>query len=195
MFGKLKYGLYAVIAIGVGASLLMDKGVSGTTTAQLDQALGIASNTVSTFENTADVNETNAMDKFAAKYGEGLNAAQPAINANPIGIESQANGAILSFDDANSNGIKDAGEKDLFTMEVDSENNQLIASTEGESRNSGFSGTGLLMGMMIGNMLSRQRATGTNPASRKSTARGTASARSATSAKSRSGSGSHSRGK
>ena len=191
MFGKLKYGLYAVVAVAVLASLLTGKGSStaGATTAQLDRALGIASDTVSDFENTADVNESNAMEKFAAKYNDGLNAAQPPINTNPIGVESQADGAILSFDDANSNGIKDAGEKDLFKMEVDGENNRLIASTEGEARESGFSGSGLLMGMMIGNMLSRQRATGANPAARKTTARG------APSAKSRSGSGSHSRGK
>lgn len=189
MYGNLKYGLYIVVAIAVGAVLLTDKSASGTSTAQLDQALGIASGTVKEFENTADVNENNAMEKFAAKYGSDLNSAQPPLNANPIGVESQANGAILSFDDVNSNGIKDSGEKELFTMEVDSENKQLIASTEGESRQSGFSGSGLLMGMMIGNMLSRQRATGTNPAARKATARGTPSARS------RAGSGSHSRGK
>lgn len=191
MFGKLKFGFYAIVAVAVGAVLLNGNSGSsaGTTTAQLDRALGIASDTVKTFEGTEGVNENNAMDKFAAKYNEGLNAAQPPMNSNPIGVESQADGAILSFDDANSNGIKDAGEKDLFKMEVDSENSQLIASTEGEARQSGFSASGLLMGMMIGNMLSRQRATGTNPASRKTTARGTASA------KSRSGSGSHSRGK
>ena len=190
MFGNLKYGLYIVIAIAVGGVLLTgNNGSSGASTAQLDRALGIASGTVKEFENTADVNENNAMEKFAAKYGSDLNSAQPPLNANPIGVESQANGAILSFDDVNSNGIKDEGEKDLFTMEVDSENSKLIASTEGESRQSGFSGSGLLMGMMIGNMLSRQRATGTNPAARKATAKGTPSARK------RSGSGSHSRGK
>ena len=189
MLNKLKFGLFAVVAVVLGASLLTDKGGSGASTAQLDQALGIASGTVKEFENTPDVNESNAMEKFAAKYGSDLNSAQPPLNANPIGVVSQSNGALLSFDDVNSNGIKDEGEKDLFTMEVDSENSQLVASTEDESRQSGFSGTGLLMGMMIGNMLSRQRATGTNPAARKATAKGAPSARK------RSGSGSHSRGK
>lgn len=190
MLNNLKFGFLAIIGIALAASFLTgNNGGSGASTEQLDRALGIASGTVENFEKTPDVDESNAMEKFAAKYGSDLNSAQPPLNANPIGIESQANGAILSFDDINSNGIKDEGEKDLFTMEVDSEKNQLIASTEGESRSSGFSGSGLLMGMMIGNMLSRQRATGTNPAARKTTARGTPSARS------RSGSGSHSRGK
>lgn len=189
MSSKLKYGLYAIVGVAVAGALFTGKGGSGASTAQLDQALGIASSTVKEFEDTTDVNQSNAMEKFAAKYNTGLNSAQPPISANPIGVESQANGAILSFDDENSNGIRDEGEKDLFTMEVDSENNRLVATTEGESRDTGFSGSGLLMGMMIGNMLSRQRATGTNPAARKATARGTPSARS------RSGSGSHSRGK
>jgi len=190
MLNNLKLGLFAIVGIFLAFTFLTgNNGSSGASTAQLDQALGIASGTVKDFENTADVNESNAMEKFAVKYGSDLNSAQPPINANPIGVEPQANGALLSFDDKNSNGIKDAGEEDLFTMEVDSENNQLIASTEGESRSSGFSGSGLLMGMMIGNMMSRQRATGTNPAARRTTARGTPSARK------RSGSGSHSRGK
>ena len=191
MLGNLKFGFYAIIAVAVGVILLNGNSgsSSGASTAQLDRALGIATDTANNFEATEGVNENNAMDKFASKYNEGLNAAQPPINANPIGVESLADGAILSFDDANSNGIKDPGEKDLFKMEVDAENNQLIASTDGEARQSGFSPSGLLMGMMIGNMLSRQRATGTNPAARRTTARGTPSA------KSRAGSGSHSRGK
>ena len=191
MLGNLKYGLYAVVGIAVLAVVLTDKdgSSSGATTAQLDRALGIASDTMTGFEGTEGVNESNAMDKFAVKYNENLNSAQPPMNTNPIGVSPQADGALLSFDDANSNGIQDAGEKDMFKMEVDGENKRLVATTEGESREGGFSGSGLLMGMLIGNMLSRQRATGTNPAARKATAKGSPSARS------RSGSGSHSRGK
>ena len=189
MLNNIKYVVIAFVGIVLVASFMTDKGTSGASTAQLDQALGIASNTFNEFENTPEVNESNVMDKFTAKYNENLNAAQPPMNANPIGIIPQADGALLSFDDTNSNGVQDPGEKDLFKMEVDGEGNRLIASTEGEARESGFSGSGLLMGMLIGNMMSRQRTTGTNPAARKATAKGSPSARS------RSGSGSHSRGK
>lgn len=193
MLGNLKYGLYAIVAIAIAASFLTNKDSgSGTSTAQLDRALGIASDTMGGFENTPEVNESNVMEKFTSQYNDNLNAAQPPMNANPIGIHAQDNGALLSFDDLNGNGIQDEGEEDLFTMEVDGENNRLIASSETESRDHGFSGSGLLMGMLIGNLMSRQAATGTNPASRKTTSRGTASP---TSAKSRAGSGSHSRGK
>jgi len=192
MLGNLKFGLYAVIALAVAAIFFTgNDSNSGATTAQLDRALGIASNTMNSFEDTPEVNESNVMEKFTSQYNDNLNSAQPPMNSNSIGVNAQEDGALLSFDDVNNNGIQDPGEKDLFKMEVDSENNRLIASSETEARDQGFSASGLLMGMLIGNMLSRQTATGNNPASRRATASGTASPN----AKSRAGSGSHSRGK
>ncbi len=190
MLNNLKFGLIAIVGVFLVFSFLNGNKENGAGTAQLDRALGIASDTASDFENTPDVTEANALEKFAVKYNEGLNAAEPPINPNPLGVAAQENGALLSFDDVNKNGIQDEGEKSLFLMEVDSENNRLVATNREESRESGFSGSGLLMGYMIGSMLSRQRATGTSPAARKTTARGTPSR-----ARSRSGSGSHSRGK
>jgi hypothetical protein len=64
-------------------------------------------------------------------------------------------------------------------------------------RESGFSGSGLIMGMLLGNMMSRQRATGTNPAAKRATPKRSASKSKSSfgSAKSRVGSGSHSSGK
>ena len=189
MLNNIKFGLFAVVGIFLAYTFLTaNKGGSGTE--QLDRALGIASATANDFENTPEVNESNALDKFAVKYNEGLNAAEPPINPNPLCVNAQEDGSLLSFDDKNANGVQDEGEQSLFLMEVDSENNRLIATNREESRESGFSGSGLLMGYMIGSMLSRQRATGARPAARKTTARGTPSR-----ARSRSGSGSHSRGK
>ncbi len=191
MLNNLKFGLIAIVGVFLVFSFMNgNKGGNGAGTAQLDRALGIASDTANDFENTSDVNESNALEKFAVKYNAGLNSAEPPINPNPLGVNAQENGSLLSFDDINANGIQDEGEKSLFLMEVDSENNRLVATNREESRESGFSGSGLLMGYMIGSMLSRQRATGTSPAARKTTARGTPSR-----ARSRSGSGSHSRGK
>jgi len=187
--GNLKVVIYSLVAVAFIYVFLNGDQRESASTAQLDQVLGIASNTVKDFENTADVNQDNAMEKFAVKYNEGLNAAEPPIHSSTLGTVAHQNGSLLSFDDLNSNGIQDEGENSLFMMEVDSENKQLVATDREESRSSGFSGSGLLMGMMIGNMLSRQRATGTNPAARRTTARGTPSARK------RSRSGSHSRGK
>ena len=159
-------------------------------TADLDRVLGVASDSMTKFEGSADVTEDNVMDKFSSTYQTSLNSAQPPLHPGVIGVKPEKDGSLLSFDDKNNNKIQDEGEKDLFKLEVDSENNRLVASSESEVRESGFSGTGLLMGMLIGNMLSRQRATGANPAAKRATPR-----RAATNAKSRAGSGSHSRGK
>lgn len=159
-------------------------------TADLDRVLGVASDSMVKFENTsADVNKDNVMEKFSSSYSSNLNSAQPPIHAGPIGVTPEKDGSLLSFDDKNNNKIQDEGEKELFKLEVDSENNRLVASSEGEVREQGFSGSGLLMGMLIGNMLSRQRATGVNPATKRATPRRSVSS------KSRAGSGSFSRGK
>lgn len=189
MLNNLKYVLFAFVAIALISTFMGGKGGNNDTTAQLDRVLGVANDTISDFENTPDVTESNAMEKFADKYNQSLNSAVPPLHTSSLGTTARENGSLLSFDDKNANGVQDEGENSLFMMEVDSENKQLIATNQEESRQSGFSGSGLLMGMMIGNMLSRQRATGTNPAARRATAKGTPSARK------RSGSGSHSRGK
>ncbi len=170
-------------------------------TADLDRILGVASDSMVTFEsknssNMDTLNKDNVMDKFSTNYATNLNASQPPIHSGPIGVKSQTDGSFAGFDDKNKNGVKDADEKDLFKLEVDTENNRLVASNEGEVRQSGFSGSGLIMGMLIGNMLSRQRATGANPAARRATPKRSAKPKSSFgSAKSRMGSGSHSSGK
>jgi len=95
----------------------------------------------------------------------------------------------LAFVDSDTNGNFDDGEDALYMIEVDGENSRVIAtSRSGAVNDSRISGTGLLTGMLIGSMLSRQRASGANPASKK-----TQTAKQA--ARSRAGSGSHSRGK
>lgn len=178
----------------VCSSMLLAGCEQKSATADLDRVLGIASDSMTTFEKTADVTQDNVMQKFSERYSSNLNSAQPPIHAGTIGVNPEKDGSMLSFNDKNSNGIKDAGEEDLFKLEVDSENKRLIASSEGEVRESGFSASGLLMGMLIGNMLSRQRAAGVNPANKRATPRNTVK-KSSPSAKTRAGSGSFSRGK
>ncbi len=170
-------------------------------TADLDRILGVASDSMVSFEsknssNMETLNKDNVMDKFSTNYASNLNASQPPIHSGPIGVNSQTDGSFAGFDDKNNNGVKDADEKDLFKLEMDTENNRLVASNEGEVRESGFSGSGLIMGMLIGNMLSRQRSTGANPAARRTTPKRSSKPKSSFgSAKSRVGSGSHSVGK
>lgn len=193
MLSKLKYVIFAVVGIAVVFSLINDKDGSsggGTSRADLDQVLNVASGTLDSFESREDVNKDNVMDKFAGSYMQNLNSSQPTIHSGAIGVESKTDGSFGAYTDSNNNMTKDEGEKELFKLEIDSENNRLIASDEDAVRDSHFSGTGLLMGMLIGSMLGRQRAAGANPAAKKATPKSAYK-----SARSRAGSGSHSKGK
>ncbi len=193
--------IISTTAIICGALALTACDQNKSATADLDRILGVASDSMVSFESKNSssgeaLNEGNVMEKFSSNYASDLNASQPPIHSGPIGVNSQKDGSFAGFDDKNSNGVKDADEKDLFKLEVDTENNRLVASNEGEVRESGFSGSGLIMGMLLGNMLSRQRATGANPAAKRATPKRSASkSKSFGSAKSRVGSGSHSSGK
>lgn len=168
-------------------------------TADLDRILGVASDSFNSFESSdSNINEENAMDIFAQDYANNLNSVQPLAYADgPVGVQAQSDGSFAGFHDANNNQVKDAGEKDLFNLEVDAENQRLLAS-DGEAVHeqpySGGMGNGFLMGMLLGNMLSRQSVSGVRPATR--TAKPRASRSSFfNSARKRSGSGSHSLGK
>lgn len=188
---NLKYVMFAIVGIAVVYTLMNgQRSGGGAAHADLDQALNVAAGSLNTFENSAGVTEENAMDKFATNYARDLNSSQPPLIPGTIGVEAQPDGSFKAFSDTNNNAIKDADEKEVFDLEVDKENNRLLASDETAVRESGFSGSGLLMGMLIGNMLSRQRVSGANPAARKATPRSAYR-----SARSRAGSGSHSRGK
>ncbi len=193
--------ILSLTTVVVGAFALTACDQKKSATADLDRILGVASDSMVSFEsknssNMEALNENNVMDKFSSNYASDLNASVPPIHSGPIGVKTEQDGSFAGFDDKNNNGVKDADEKDLFKLEVDTENNRLVASNEGEVRESGFSGSGLIMGMLLGNMLSRQRATGANPAAKRATPKRSASkSKSFGNAKSRVGSGSHSSGK
>lgn len=155
----------------------------------LDRVMSIAGETMNSFDARASgITEENAMNEFSVLLGYDLNDAQPPLYDGEIGVAAQEDGSLLGFSDSDNNRSYDSGEDELFKVEVDTENNRLLASSEGVvQEGGGFSMGGLFMGMMLGNMLSRQRTAGINPASRKATP--------APSARSRAGSGSHSVGK
>jgi len=168
--------------------LLISCGGGGTPIPDLDQALTVAADSLVRFDNSeTDIKEENAMEEFAIVYTNALNASQPVVHTGPLGVAPKEDGSFSVYDDKNSNMIADSGEKELFIVEVDEQNDRLIASTEGYVRDRGFSGGGLLMGYLIGSMLGRQRAAGARPSQKKASPK--------MSAKQRAGSGSHSRGK
>lgn len=120
----------------------------------------------------AYLTENNVTEMDEAEYGQLTFFMTEVMNTEPqfyqstLGVSMQADASFLGFADANGNALQDEGEGKVFTVEIDSENNRLIATdVAGASSHYGFSGTGLLAGMMIGNMLSRQSAAGVKPGS------------------------------
>lgn len=168
--------------------------------ANLNKALDVASNTMTSFEkkDQSTVNKDNAMDVFSKDYANNLNKTPELSQLGPMGVRPEADGSFVAFSDANKNNIKDANEKDLFKVEADAENQRLIASdgeTVTEQSHSGMM-NGFIMGMLLSNMMGRQRSAGINPARKKATppprkSKGFWSSN----ARSRSGSGSHASGK
>jgi len=165
----------------------------------LNQVLDITVETIYAFEEshpelvgTEESNADGAFFQFSEDLAANYNAAVPALHeGKQIGVVPQEDASLIAFEDNNANNNFDEGEDALYLIEVDGENSRVIAtSRSGAVNDSRISGTGLLTGMLIGSMLSRQRASGANPSAKK-----TQTAKQAQSARSRSGSGSHSRGK
>ena len=165
----------------------------------LDRVLKIMSATLTGVEQQASVyNDDEIMTVFITQFRLDINQANPKLHPQTIGATLQDDGSVLGYNDKNSDAKQDAGEGQLFKVEIDGANNRLIASEGSQVREHRFSGSGFLMGMLIGNMLSRQRTAGVNPNSlsnKKVTAKQTTTKRKTTSARSRSRSGSYSRGK
>ena len=147
------------------------------------------------------------MEDFNKLFATKLNAAK--VYSQPIGTQVEKEGSIMGFLDKNKNMKYELGNGDrrLFRVEVDAAKKRLIAADlqRGYYRDQGyhFSGTGLLAGMLIGHMLSRQSASGFT-GSRYSNQRmspknyhsgAVSRARAQSRARSRSRSGSFSRGK
>ncbi len=171
--------------------------------AGLNSALGVASTTMTSMDKSVSpddktVNKENVADVFSKKYAENLNNDPAMKKHGHIGVKAESDGSFSAFADANKNNLQDAGEKKLFKVEADAQNNRLVASNEDGVAEQGhsFSGSGFLMGMLMGNLLSRQMGAGVNPASRKATTSKRSSfGKSSPSARSRAGSGSHASGK
>ncbi|KIT15139.1 hypothetical protein [Jannaschia aquimarina] len=105
------------------------------------------------------------MAEFTAFYTEVLNA-DPRFYGKTLGLDVQPDASFLGFADDNANGVQDSGEGKVFTVEIDEENNRLIA-TDAVGNASGlrFSGTGFLAGVLLGNLINRQRSAGVTKSS------------------------------
>ncbi len=176
---------------------------SRTPNVDLDRVLEVTAATLDRFQlelgktselsDGSDSNTAESMSRFAQQLQTDLNTINPQLHPKPIGINLKEDGSIQGYSDVNNNSMRDSGEKELFLVEVDAEKNRLIASHGEYVRDHSFSGSGLLTGLLIGHLLSRQRSAGVNP--RTLSSKQAMSKTSYRSARSRSGSGSHSRGK
>jgi hypothetical protein len=127
-------------------------------------------------------------DKLAVAY----NSATPVLDGEQIGVNPLKDASLIAYADTNKDDKFDENEKALFLIEIDGQNSRVIATSGmGAVHDRGFSGSGMMTGFLIGNMLSRQSSAGaTAGVAQKKTVSGTQAR-----ARSRSGSGSHSRGK
>lgn len=164
--------------------------------ADLDRVLDITSDTLYKFENSGsyDAQDDTALDQFAQELEANFNLANPPVHQGPVGVNLREDGSMLGYHDENSNSEQDSGEADLFTVEIDGEKQRLLATdTNNTVRDHSFSGTSLLAGFLLGSLLNRQRSAGVDS---KSLSNKSATSKSSyQSARSRSGSGSHSSGK
>lgn len=156
-------------------------------------------------QTSIDAKDTATQSKYMAEFNQqfAVNLNDAKLVSHPIETMLNEDGSVTGFHDENRNKIVDVGEKKLFTIEVDAERRRFIATDDqnGYRRDHGFSMGGLMAGMLIGNMLSRQRGAGISGA-RYANMRmspnnyySSASRKAKSSARSRSGSGSFSRGK
>jgi hypothetical protein len=162
----------------------------------LNQVLDVTVETIYAYEDAnqgqAPENEDNAFIKFGEDLAVNYNSAQPAIYKETISVEPQQDASLIAFVDKDANNSYTDGDEPLYMIEVDGENSRVIATSGsgavGEHR---ISGSGFLTGYLIASMLSRQRASGVN--SKSLASKKTQTSKQA--ARSRAGSGSHSRGK
>lgn len=190
-----KTGAFVLGALLTSSLFLLNGCSQSVPSADLDRVLDIAQDTLYRFENSpSNTRDENALAGFASELEQNFNSAQPPAHPAPIGINLLDDGSMEGYMDSSGNRQKESDEPRLFLVEIDSEQERLVATDANETvRESHFSGTGLLAGYLIGSMLGRQRSAGV---SSKSISGKKAVSKSAySSARSRAGSGSHSSGK
>ncbi|MCA9566535.1 MAG: hypothetical protein KC656_01790 [Myxococcales bacterium] len=103
---------------------------------------------------------------FLKTFAANLNKSKETIGyGKPLGVAFEKDGSFLGFEDPNGNMTKDAGEKDVFKVEVDWERERLIATDlqhKDYHRDHTYrpSGMGFFGGYMVGRMLGGQTSAG-----------------------------------
>ena len=189
-FNLLKYGAIGVAVVGyIGYTAFQG---SRPQAADLGAVLDRTEYALNNYE--AEIEGETAtdaeMDAFTGYMANVMNLPTRFYDKT-LGLELREDAVFVGFSDENANGARDSGEKDVFTVEIDEANSRLIATdTSGESVHHRYSGRGLLTGLLIGNLLSRQSRAGISKSSfsnRKSTARSSYKPKASARSSSRSG--------
>lgn len=165
----MKYIIYGVIGLGVLGFLFMDQGESKPKI-NLTEVLNRSVVAMDRFDKYL---KQNNVEKATDQHLEQMNTfLQKVMNTEPrlqeglIATRLGKDAKFTGVDDANGNSVADAEEKQLFTLELDSANQRMIATdASGNGTQRGFSGMGFIAGALIGSMLGRQRAAGITPGS------------------------------
>lgn len=168
MFNQIK-GIIVIAVIGfIGYSVFLAP--KSEQTADLGQVLDRTEWAMNEYQgylgenNITEISDAE-MTEFKDFYVSVLNT-ETRFYDETLGLEIMQDAKFRGFADSNANGIQDDGEGEVFTVEIDEENNRLIATdTAGNASDLRFSGTGFIAGVLIGNMISRQRAAGVSKAS------------------------------
>lgn len=189
----IKYGLIGAGLLGV----VVLGSMQGTSVSNHDlrQVLERTDKALNTYEISNADRKIDAaeMGKFSA-YLTGMINAEPALHKTAIGLDLGEDAKFTAFEDVNANRVREEDENRMFTIELDSRNRRLIATDiSGEAMHHRYSGSGLVAGLLIGRLISRQRAAGI-PAGAFETRR-TKSTRASERARSRSRSGGSRSGK
>jgi len=164
MFGKIKGVLLVAVVGWLGYSFFMD---SGEQSADLGTVLDRSVLALEKYDEHLTKNNVKEagqehMDQLTGFMGQVMNT-QPFYD-KPIGVDLGEDAKFTGWADENGNGVREEGEGDVFTVEIDSEKSRLIATdTSGNSSDMGFSGTGFLAGALIGSLLARQSRAGIKP--------------------------------
>ncbi|MHA6264580.1 hypothetical protein ACXYMO_15360 [Arenibacterium sp. CAU 1754] len=152
----------AVIGYVIYGVVLGDRGEQ---TADLGQVLDRTEYALVNYQGFLSENEVTApsddqIKEFTLFYTAVLNA-DPKFYDKPLGLNVQQDASFLGYADTNGNGTQDNDEGKVFTVEIDEENNRLIATdVAGNSTGLRFSGTGFLAGALLGHFIGKQRAAG-----------------------------------
>ena len=78
-------------------------------------------------------NNPAVMQGFFARLHKELNSRPDPFTNGNLGLRVNDDASFAGFDDPNKNNVQDAGEQQLFTLEIDAANERLIATDFGDN--------------------------------------------------------------